>query len=131
MFGLITAFTGKSTTTTSTQTTSKPQTTAKPKTTKKPTTTVSSASCSQNCVEEFKGCYYFFKRYWGKSCNQAYNICRSQINYGYRRLAGAGCKKKCKDTKKMIALKSCKKTTGWYGVGSQATLGYTQWNTRN
>ena len=112
MFGLITAFKGKSTTTTSTQTTSKPQTTAKPKTTKKPTTTVSSTLCSQNCVEEFQGCHNFFKTYLSKSCNQAYNICRIQINDGYSRLADAGCKKKCKDTKKMIALKSCQKTTG-------------------
>ena len=61
-------------------------------------------------------------------CSRAYTQCRGDLDAG--QMAREGCKKKCKDTKTMTALKSCKKS-GWYGGGSQATLGSTHWNTLN
>ena len=64
-------------------------------------------SCSQTCVEEFENCHQFHKTRRGKTCSQAYNICRRQINDGFRRLANAGCIRRCQDTDIMIDLKSC------------------------
>jgi hypothetical protein len=42
-------------------------------------------------------------------CSRAYTICRTDI-LDEGQLARSGCKKKCKDTKTMTALKSCKKS---------------------
>ena len=101
MFGSITASSGTKSTTAKPKTTSKTQTTAKPKTTT--TTTVTSTSCSTSCGKEFAECHNHFKRWFG--CSRAYTICRNDI-LDEGRWARDGCKKKCKDTKAMTALKS-------------------------
>ena len=108
MFALTTASSGTKSTTAKPKTTSKTQTTAKPKTTTNPTTTVTSNSCSQTCSKAFADCHNHFKGWFG--CSFAYTVCRENLDEG--NWANAGCKKKCKDTKKMSALKSCKKSTG-------------------
>ena len=77
--------------------------------------------CSPTCVEEFENCHKFHKTRRGKTCDQAYNICRRQINNGFRRLANAGCIRQCQDTEVMIDLKSCASSNGGNGGGSQAT----------
>ena len=104
MFGSITASSGTKSTTAKPKTTSKTQTTAKPKTTTKPTTTVASTSCTASCAKEFKQCHNHFKG-WNFSCSLAYTACRDNLDRG--NMARDGCKKKCKDTKTMAALKSC------------------------
>ena len=78
-------------------------------------------SCSQACVEEFENCHKFQNTRRRKTCNQAYNICRKQINNGFRRLADAGCIRQCQDTEVMMDLKSCGSSNGGNGGGSQAT----------
>merc|ERR1712045_543413 len=67
------------------------------------TSTTSSTSCTTSCAKVFKQCHNQFKGWLG--CSQAYTVCRENLNEG--NLAGAGCKKKCKDTKTMTSLKSC------------------------
>ena len=73
--------------------------------------------CSQTCVDEFGNCHRFHKTRRGKTCNQAYNICRRQINKGFRRLADAGCTHRCQDTKSMLDLKSCRNSNEGDGGG--------------
>merc|ERR1711997_7786 len=68
------------------------------------TSTISTTSCAN----EFKNCHNWLKGRLG--CSRAYTACRDNLNRG--NMAPGGCKKNCKDTKTMTALKSCKKTTG-------------------
>jgi len=67
-------------------------------------TTTGSSTCSQSCENQFKGCHNHFKGY-GMGCSRAYTQCRGDLDNG--QMDRAGCKKKCKDTKTMITLKSC------------------------
>merc|ERR1712037_584057 len=71
------------------------------------TSTTSTTSCTTSCAKEFKQCHNQFKGMFG--CSRAYTICRTDI-LDEGQLARSGCKKKCKDTKTMTALKSCKKS---------------------
>merc|ERR1711997_1167819 len=60
---------------------------------------------------------------YGMTCSRAYTVCRNDI-LDEGRWARDGCKKKCKDTKAMTALKSCKKNyrmiwcwlSGYFGL---------------
>ena len=70
------------------------------------TTTGASNSCSASCAQVFSGCHNHFKTNKGMTCSRAYTICRNDI-LDEGRWARDGCKKKCKDTKTMAALKSC------------------------
>ena len=69
------------------------------------TTTGASNSCSASCAQVFAGCHNHFKTNKGMTCSRAYTICRTDI-LDEGQLARSGCKKKCKDTKTMTALKS-------------------------
>jgi len=76
--------------------------------TKKPCTfgskiKVIKGGCTENCAYVFKQCVQRKKMY-GKSCSEGYSDCRGDIKKG--ELTGYGCKKKCKATKTMKALKS-------------------------
>jgi len=57
--------------------------------------------CTASCVTSFKRCINFQK---GAGCSRAYTTCRTDLNNG--EMANGGCKKKCKSTKTMLALKS-------------------------
>merc|ERR1711936_848193 len=54
-------------------------------------TTTGSSTCSQSCINQYKGCHNHFK---GRGCSWANTVCRENLNEG--RWARAGCKKKCK-----------------------------------
>jgi len=76
--------------------------------TKKPCTfgskiKVIKGGCTENCAYVFKQCVQNKKMY-GQSCSKSYSDCLGDINKG--ELSGYGCKKKCKATKTMKALKS-------------------------
>jgi len=76
--------------------------------TKKPCTfgskiKVIKGGCTQRCASVFKQCVQRRKMY-GESCSKGYSVCRTDLNNG--ELSGYGCKKKCKDTTTMKALKS-------------------------
>merc|ERR1711936_247946 len=76
--------------------------------TKKPCTFASKiktikGGCTASCVNRFKNCIKGAKTY-GESCSKGYSVCRTDLNNG--ELSGYGCKKKCKDTTTMKALKS-------------------------
>jgi len=58
-----------------------------------------SGGCTQACEDVFKKCHNDRK---DEGCSRAYGYCRMLKGRGYL----GGCTKKCKDTKKMIALKS-------------------------
>jgi len=60
-----------------------------------------SGECTSGCVYVFKQCVAGHK---GAGCSNAVSTCRTDLNNG--ELASYGCKKKCKDTKTMKALKS-------------------------
>ena len=64
-------------------------------------TEVIKGGCTANCVYVFKQCIAHAKR---EGCSSAYTRCRGDLDKG--ELSGYGCKKKCKDTKTMKALKS-------------------------
>merc|ERR1711997_643241 len=59
--------------------------------------------CTENCAYVFKQCVQNKKMY-GQSCSKSYSDCIGDINKG--ELSGYGCRKKCKATKTMKALKS-------------------------
>ena len=82
------------------------------------TTTGASNSCSASCAQVFSGCHNHFKTNKGMTCSRAYTICRNDI-LDEGKLSG--CKKKCKGTKKMIALKSCTSTTSTTSTTSCTT----------
>ena len=92
MFGLITASSGGTSTSTGTSTGTST------------TSTTSTTSCSASCAQVFAGCHNHFKTNKGMTCSRAYTICRKDLDNG--ELANGGCKKKCKSTKTMLALKS-------------------------
>lgn len=75
--------------------------------TKKPCTFASKiktikGGCTASCVNRFKNCVKGAKTYY--SCSRAYGICRGDLDKG--EMSASGCKKKCKGTKAMLALKS-------------------------
>ena len=63
--------------------------------------TATKGGCTASCVKNFKRCVGYTKVY---GCSRAYTICRKDLDNG--ELANGGCKKKCKSTKTMLALKS-------------------------
>ena len=63
--------------------------------------TATKGGCTASCVTSFKRCINFQK---GAGCSRAYTTCRTDLNNG--EMANGGCKKKCKSTKTMLALKS-------------------------
>ena len=65
-------------------------------------------SCSDSCSREFENCHRFHNAGDKNTCEEAYNICRKQLDDGFNLLANAGCIPKCSDTETMGALKdSC------------------------
>jgi len=75
--------------------------------TKKPCTFASKiktikGGCTASCVNRFKNCIKGAKTYY--NCSMAYGICRGDLDKG--EMSASGCKKKCKGTKAMLALKS-------------------------
>ena len=88
MFGLITASSGGN------------STTATPN---PPATSL----CTASCAKEFQRCHNHHNNRQGKTCIEAFNQCRGEINTGFHRLANAGCMKQCTSTDDMLKLKTC------------------------
>merc|ERR1712203_963645 len=49
--------------------------------------------CTASCVKEFQRCHNYHNNRQGKTCLEAFDQCRGEINEGHRRLAKAGCVK--------------------------------------
>merc|ERR1712110_766354 len=60
----------------------------------------SSNGCTEDCVSYFKQCVNYAK---GEGCSRAYSRCRGDLDKGQ---LPSDCKKKCKSTKTMLALKT-------------------------
>ena len=88
MFGLITASSGGN------------STTATPS---PPTPSL----CTASCAKEFQRCHNHHNKRKGKTCAEAFDQCRGEINTGFHLLANAGCMKQCKSTDEMLKLKTC------------------------
>ena len=96
MFGLITVSSGGNSTTA----------------TPNPPTTTPIPLCTASCVKEFQRCHNYHNNRQGKTCIEAFNICRGQINQGFDRLANAGCIRQCTGTDEMVKLESCNGSNG-------------------
>ena len=96
MFGLITVSSGGNSTTA----------------TPNPPTTTPIPLCTASCVKEFQRCHNYHNNRQGKTCPEAFDQCRGEINQGHRRLAKAGCMKQCTSTDDMLELKTCDESNG-------------------
>ena len=72
-----------------------------------PPTTTPIPLCTASCAKEFQRCHNYHNNRQGKTCPEAFDQCRGEINQGHRRLAKAGCKKQCTSTDDMLELETC------------------------
>jgi len=83
-----------------------------PTTTPIPPTTTPIPLCTASCAKEFQRCHNYHNNRQGKTCPEAFDQCRGEINQGHRRLKKAGCKKQCTSTDDMLKLKTCDESNG-------------------
>jgi hypothetical protein len=72
-----------------------------------PPTTTPIPLCTASCAKEFQRCHNYHNNRKGKTCPEAFDQCRGEINQGHRRLAKAGCMKQCTSTDDMLKLETC------------------------
>merc|ERR1712158_179594 len=72
-----------------------------------PPTTTPIPLCTASCAKEFQRCHNYHNNRKGKTCPEAFDQCRGEINQGHRRLAKAGCKKQCTSTDDMLEICDC------------------------